>query len=339
MTNLSVLPTLPAADRRHFLGKSLRCALGAGGLLASNTLMLSCLSGCVPQTGIAAQPELVWGRRGLSDGRLMKPRAMVIDPSDQLYIVDMTGRIQIFDRDGNFLRGWRTPVIKQGKPTGLGFAKDGSLLVADTHYFRVLFYSSTGQLNESRTIGGEHGDAAGQFHFVTDVAEDRRGHFFVGQYGQVDRIQEFDPTGQFIRYWGSQGSQPGEFSRPQALLFDSSGLLWVADACNHRMQVFDVLSGGPPQLVDMWGRPGSAPGELQYPYGIDFDTDGTLLVAEFGNHRVQRFSRTGEPLEIWGHVGTGDGQFSSPWAVGIDSQRCMHVLDTMNHRVQRFVLA
>ena len=229
-------------------------------------------------------------------------------------------------------------MITQGKPTGLGFGNDGTLLVADTHYFRVLFYSTDGLLDESRTIGGEHGDAAGQFHFVTDVAQDQRGHFFVGQYGQVDRIQEFDPSGEFLRFWGSQGSRPGEFSRPQALLVDESGLLWVADACNHRLQVFDVRSKGEPELVAMWGQPGSEVGELQYPYGIDFDIDGTLLVAEFGNHRVQRFSRQGEPLEVWGEVGSQNGQFVSPWALAVDSQRNMHVLDTMNHRMQRFRL-
>ncbi len=301
---------------------------------------LCALPGCVPQSGVGALPDLVWGRRGLSDGRLMKPRAMVIGPQDLLYVVDMTGRIQVFDRDGNYLRGWRTPLIKQGRPTGLGFARDGTLLVADTHYFRVLFYSPTGELDESRSIGGEHGDDPGQFHFVTDVAEDNRGHFFIGQYGQVDRIQEFDPAGKFLRYWGTQGSGPGEFSRPQALLFDQDNLLWVLDACNHRVQVFDVLADtAEPKLVDMWGEAGAAIGQLQYPYGLDFDADGTLLIAEFGNHRIQRFSRTGEPLEVWGQVGTAEGQFSSPWALGIDSQRALHVLDTMNHRMQRFPLA
>jgi sugar lactone lactonase YvrE len=267
----------------------------------------------------------------------MKPRAMAIDRYDQLYIVDMTGRIQVFDGDGKYQRGWRTPIITQGKPTGLGFGGDGSLLVADTHYFRVLVYTPEGDLQPERTVGGENGDAPGQFHFVTDVVQDQRNHLLIGQYGQIDRIQEFTPDGQFLRAWGSQGSQPGEFSRPQALLIDSQGLLWIADACNHRIQVFDLTLPSP-ELVDMWGKPGSRPGQLQYPYGMDFDVDGTVLIAEFGNHRIQRFSRHGEPLELWGDAGKDAGLFDSPWALAIDSQRRMHVLDTMNHRVQRFQL-
>lgn len=334
-----ILPT-----RREFLRASASLVTTAKPLMALGTAAATAgaITGCVPaSSGDGKQPDLVWGRKGLKDGRLMKPRAMVLGPEDQLYIVDMTGRIQTFDRDGNFIRGWRTPEIKQGKPTGLGFGNDGSLLVADTHYFRVLYYDQLGNKDDARTIGGEHGDAPGQFHFVTDVVEDARGHFFVGQYGQIDRIQEFAPDGSFIRVWGSQGSQPGEFSRPQALLIDAQGLLWIADACNHRIQVFDVQqsSSQPPELVSIWGDSGSEPGKLQYPYGMDFDVDGTLLVAEFGNHRVQRFSRAGEHLESWGGVGSQPGQFLSPWALVIDSQRSLHVLDTMNHRVQRFQLA
>ncbi|MCA9179817.1 MAG: SMP-30/gluconolactonase/LRE family protein [Planctomycetales bacterium] len=307
--------------------RSLFAAAGVSTLLSAG--------GCVPQSRAKFQPDLVWGRRGFSDGRLLKPRAMAIDRLDQLYIVDMMGRIQVFDIDGNYVRGWRTPIITQGKPTGLAFANDGALLVADTHYFRMLVYSPFGELDGARTIGGENGDEPGQFHFVTDVAQAANGHYFIGQYGQIDRIQEFAPDGQFIRRWGSQGSEPEQFSRPQALLFDQQGLLWVADACNHRIQVFDV-SGSTPRLERIWGTCGSLPGELNCPYGMDFDHEGNLLVAEFGNHRVQRFTRDGQSLDMWGQAGSGPGLFNRPWALITDSKSNVHVLDTENHRVQRF---
>ena len=308
----------------------------AAGLIATTTALS--MTGCVPSTGANAVPDSVWGRKGLSDGKLMKPRAMTIDENDELYVVDITGRVQVFNADGEFQRNWNTPAIKQGRPTGLGVAIDGSILVADTHYYQVLVYSKDGELDTERTIGGEYGDGPSQFHFVTDVVQDKRGHFYVGQYGQIDRIQEFAPDGSYLREWGKQGSEPGEFSRPQAIECDKDGLVWIADACNHRIQVYDV-SGPKPELVKIWGKPGKEIGELQTPYGIAFDQDATLLVAEFGNHRIQRFSREGEPLEFWGSVGTDPGQLQNPWAVVVDSKRNMHVLDTMNHRLQRYSLS
>jgi DNA-binding beta-propeller fold protein YncE len=294
-------------------------------------------SGCVPQNEVGSVPDLMWGRMGTSEGRFQKARAVAISPKDELYIVDKMGRIQVFSIDGKYLRGWETPTIANGKPVGLGWSNDDLLMVADTHYFQVLFYTSTGELLADKAIGGEMGDAPGQFYFVTDIVQDKRGHYIVGQYGIDDRIQEFDPEGKFVRMFGSQGELPGQFSRPQGLELDSQGLLWVADSCNNRMQVFD-MSSTEPKLVDVWGTAGTEPGQLQTPYGLVFDQDGTLLVCEWGNHRIQRFTRDGESLEIWGGYGKDAGQLQRPWGIVIDSKRQLHVLDSENYRVQRFQL-
>ncbi len=313
-----------------------RCFLKSVTAAAISSLVGASIAGCQPKSNSGIRkPDLVWAKRGLSEGRLSKPRAMTIDARDNIYIVDMTGRIQVFDRDGNYLRGWRTPAIASGRPTGLGIGNDGSLLVADTHYFRVLFYTPDGELQDDRTIGGTFGDEPSQFHFVTDVVQNSKGHVLAGQYGQLDQIQEFDEQGKFVRRWGHQGSDIDGFARPQGLLLENDNRLWIADACNHRILVFDT-SGPEVHLEQCISGPGKLPGQLHYPYGIAFDTDGTFLVAEYGNHRVQRFSRSGESLEIWGGPGSDPGQFSSPWALALDSHRSIHVLDTLNHRVQRF---
>ena len=106
--------------------------------------------------------EKVWGRQGRSAGKLQKPRAMAIDGQDRLYIVDMTGRIQVFTTEGQYLFGWRTPKIDNGKPCGLSFDRGGNLVVSDTHYYRVLFYTPEGRLLEQKTIGGVHGNGPGE---------------------------------------------------------------------------------------------------------------------------------------------------------------------------------
>ena len=322
---------VPIGSRRDWLRTA-----GAGVGLAA-TLMS--VGGCVPSMAAERIPDLVWGRRGVaSDGLLFKPRAMTIDEKDEIYIVDLTG-------EGASLRYPTASTCEVGKLRWLNkesrwgwrLAMTVACIVSDTHYFRVLFYSRDGVLDETRTIGGVNGDLPGQFQFVTDTIQAKNGHYFVGHYGQSDMIQEFDEAGKFVRRWGSQGNEPGQFSRPQTLLLDKEGLLWIADACNHRIQVFDV-AGPEPKLERIWGAPGMAVGELQYPYGMDFDADGTLLIAEFGAHRVQRFSREGKSLEVWGSAGKLPGQFTNPWALIVDSRRRLHVLDTMNHRVQRFQL-
>ncbi len=300
---------------------------------------LACLvaaTGCLSQ-GPAGHPDLVWGRRGISAGRLQKPRAMAIDAQDQLYIVDMTGRIQVFSCDGQYLRGWRTPEIEYGKPSGLTFDRRGNLMVADTHYHRVLVYTPQGKLLEEETLGGSAGDGPGEFNFVTDAVEDSHGNYYVAEYGDCDRIQKFSPDGTFLLQWGGRGRAAGQFNRPNNLVVDQHDQIWVADACNHRIQVF-AIAGDQAELVQIWGTQGAAPGQLSYPYDLVLDGQGHVYVAEFGNHRVQKLTLDGKPVACWGVPGRQEGELSCPWALVLDSRQRVHVLDTYNHRVQRLRL-
>lgn len=259
---------------------------------------------------------------------------MAIDRDDQLYIVDMTARIQVFDTDGNHLRSWKTPYYENGKPSGLSFDRDGNLLVADTHYFRMLVYSPQGKLLNDKTIGGNSGNAPGEFGLVTDAVQDSQGNYYVAEYGEFDRIQKFSPDGKFLFQWGGHGSELEQFIRPQNLAVDENDHIWVADACNHRIQVFDATTDEA-RLVRSWGRAGSQPGQLKYPYDLVLDQEGHVYVCEFGNHRVQKFTVDGVSLGCWGTHGRSDGEVHSPWALVQDIRGRIHVLDTYNHRVQR----
>ncbi len=276
--------------------------------------------------------DKTWGRRGISDGRFQKPRAIATDADDNLYIVDMTARIQVFSPDGEFVRSWQTPTHVNGRPTGLSFDRQGRLLVADTHYYQVLIYSPQGELLEK--IGGTKGPELGQFGWVTDAVEDSQGNLYIAEYGEYDRIQKLSPDRTFLMQWGGHGSEPGQFVRPQGLKIDEQDHLWVADACNHRVQVFD----GQGQLLQMWGTAGSEPGQLYYPYDLVFDDDGNVYICEYGNHRVQKFTRDGQSLGCWGQHGREPGEMHNPWGLVRDHRGRVHVLDSSNHRVQRVVM-
>ncbi|HEY1599514.1 MAG TPA: NHL repeat-containing protein [Pirellulales bacterium] len=297
-------------------------------------LLIACLlaTGCGESTNTIGKLDVVWGRRGISDGRLQKPRAMAIDDQDHLYIVDMTARIQVFNPDGDFIRSWQTPVHTNGRPTGISIDRQGRVLVADTHYFRVLIYSQLGEMLEQ--IGGTEGPGPGEFGWVTDAVQDRQGNMYISEYGEYDRIQKLAPDGTFLLQWGGHGAEPGQFSRPQDLVIDEQDRIWVTDACNHRIQVFDTEG----KLLFMWGTAGAAPGELYYPYDLVFDDAGNVYICEYGNHRVQKFTRAGESLGCWGHEGRGPGELHNPWAVVRDSKGRIYVLDTNNHRVQRVLM-
>jgi streptogramin lyase len=308
-------------SRRHFLKTSLGC-----GLLA--------ISGCQSDTGGASDVEAIWGKRGLSNGKFHKPRAMTVDAQGNTYVVDMTARIQVFDPEGRYLRQWQTPICEQGRPTGLSVDRLGRVMVADTHYFRVLFYSPDGELDPSATIGGTHGTGPGEFGFVTDIVEDKEGNFFVSEYGVSDRIQKFTADGQFVCQWGGHGGEPGQFERPQSLGIDSSGQIWVCDACNHRLQVFRC-TGENVELIRVIGRQGNAAGEFQYPYGMVIDPDDRIWVSEFGGHRIQRLDPSGNSQLVWGKAGRNPGELANPWAIAQHKDGGLLIVDSGNHRIQK----
>jgi len=289
--------------------------------------------GCIDSGSSAGRVDAVWGRRGISDGRFQKPRAMAIDDQDRLFVVDMTARIQVFTAEGEFLYGWQTPDHSVGKPSGLSFDRQGRLLVADTHYYRLLIYSPTGELEQ--IIGGTHGERPGEFGFVTDAVQDSKGNYYIAEYGDYDRIQKFTTDGEFLLEWGGHGSEPGQFVRPQNLAIDAEDRIWVVDACNHRVQIFDTEG----TLLEIWGEQGSEPGRMYYPYDLVLGDDDTVYICEFGNHRVQKFTRGGRSLGVWGHEGRREpGELFNPWALVRDSQGRLDVLDTNNHRMQRVLM-
>lgn len=298
------------------------------------------LSGCTPFES-SSEAELVWGRRGLSEGRFLKPRAISIDRFDQLYICDTTGRIQVFDRDGNWLRQWSTPETANGRPTGMtmwqpdpdGAPEDDVLLVADTHYYRMLVYTREGERRKDLEIGGEPGVGNGEFAFVTDAIADKQGNFYISEYGDSDRIQKFAPDGTFLYQWNGSGTPDGRFRRPQSLDIDGD-VLWVTDALNHRIQRFSLKSDQP-EFIDSFGKLGSDPGQFHYPYGLFVLEDGGAMICEYGNQRITRVDAGGAFLGSWGTPGVGSGQLDDPWSLVVDSQDRVHVLDSENHRIQR----
>lgn len=275
-------------------------------------------------------PELVWGKRGVMPGDIVRPRAATVDHNGDIYLVDFTARIQRYHADGTYAGvTWQTPDYRNGRPSGLGTDRDGNILVCDSHYHCVRTYSPEGQL--LRTIGGEAGTGAGQFGYVSDCIQDSDGFYYLAEFGQNDRITKLDSEGRFVSTWGTSGIEPGQFQRVRSLAIGPDDLIYIADACNHRIQVFTKTG----EFVRTFGQAGDKIGEFSYPYDLCFNAKGDLYVVERGNMRVQKLTKEGLPLGSWGGPGAGKGQFADPWALVVDKNGKVQVVDTENHRVQR----
>jgi DNA-binding beta-propeller fold protein YncE len=209
---------------------------------------------------------------------------------------------------------------------------------------------------------GQRGTNAGQFMLPRAVAVNSHDEIYVSEYGVTERVQRFalgtsasrpanlagselagadggissgsdSTTGQFLNSFGHAGNQPGELNRAEGLFVDRSGQLYVADSCNHRIEIFSREGN----FIRAYGKAGSGKGELSYPYDICVDGAGRQYVCEFGNSRIQVFDAQDQPIEIIGGPGAGPGQFSNPWSIALDSAGNLYVADALNHRVQKLI--
>lgn len=291
---------------------------------------MAALPGCM-RRGIDTPPLRIWGSAGLHEGDLHMPREIAFSPDGaELYLLDRSQRVQVFTPNGDYLRGWSTPPGRNGNPRGLDVDAAGRLYVADTHNSQVIVYSHEGR--EIRRWGS-YGRAPGEFVSVTDVAVSPDGTVWTCEYGaRSDRLQQFDLKGRPLRVVCSYGSEAAQLSRPQSLIIDRSGSIYVADAVNHRVQIF--TSEG--ELKAIHGTPGERPGSLRYPYGLSLAKEGGVYVAEFGNSRLSRLSQEGVLSFLLGGPGHRPGQFDHPWGVSQSPSGEIYVADTMNYRVQVF---
>ena len=90
------------------------------------------------------------------------------------------------------------------------------------------------------------------------------------------------------------------------------------------------------------GQTGSGEGQLSLPRGVAHVPDGTLFVADTGNHRIQHLAADGSVLATWGSFASLDqgeapgGTFNEPWGIAAAPDGTVYVADTWNHRIQHF---
>lgn len=300
-------------------------------LLRILLVILACaiVTGC----GDPRKPDAIWCEAGMGPCEVVYPRAISYDTfDDSFFIIDRQARVQHLDHAGKYIGEWRMPMWQMGKPVGVAIGPDKNVYIPDTHYHRVMVYSPTGKLLRQ---WGSEGRGPGQFIYPTDLAWDSKGHIFVSEYGDNDRVQVFDPSvdpPKLLYQFGTFGQGPGQFSRPQSMVMDHD-ILYITDSCNHRLDVFKADG----TFVRSMGSVGQGLGQYRFPYGLAEDAEGHLIVCEFGNNRVQLVDKeTGQGLKIWGGGGREPGKLAYPWGVAVDKKDRVVAVDAGNNRLQVF---
>jgi len=171
------------------------------------------------------------------------------------------------------------------------------------------------------------------------VAWDREGNIYVADgagngIGNA-RVAKFDKDAHFIKSWGQRGTEPGQFNSLRGIALDAQGNVYVADAGNKRIQVFDG-NGTPKAQISNVGVPAAiciTSGAHQYIYSSNSNDAESL-----DNGEIYKLELDGRVVGKFGRAGRLPKEFNMVNAIDCRNENEILVGELGNWRVQKVTL-
>jgi len=163
-----------------------------------------------------------WGEGGSGDGQFNELSGIAIGSNGWVFVSESgNNRIQVFTRDGAFVRKWGSVGSATGQfshPYGLASDGNGAIFVADTGNNRIQVFAEDGTYLRSWPCPSPRAIA---------YADD--GRVYVADDANK-KIRSFEADGTAVAAWGAAGTLIGQFGDLQGLAIGQNGRVYVADS-------------------------------------------------------------------------------------------------------------
>ncbi|MFA7237562.1 MAG: 6-bladed beta-propeller, partial [Phycisphaeraceae bacterium] len=280
-----------------------------------------------PVSGGQAFGEALFGKEPARS--MLTPFALCADGKDRLFVADSNAQcVHVFNFNTREYQRWVTPkdAPQFAQPVAVAYDPVGRVIVADSVFGGLFvfddqgnFQSVIGQSSLQRPCGLTIHPTTRQL-FVTDAG--------------LHQLLILTPDGTLMAKLGQRGPAPlpANFNFPTSVAISPDGTIYVCDALNFRIQVFN------PDLtfVRAFGIKGDVPGSFSQPKALATDSDGHLYVIDSHFEAVEIFDPQGHVLLSFGEEGRAPGQFWLPTGIFIDAHNRIYIADSYNRRVQVF---
>jgi DNA-binding beta-propeller fold protein YncE len=178
--------------------------------------------------------ELGFGGRGIGRGKFDYPVDIAVDSEENIYVIDQgNGRIQKFDKDGDFILKWGKRGAKEGefkKPASIYIDSDDMIYVVDSFNHRIQKFDTEGVFISSVGILGSRVE---RFNMPNDIGFDRHNYLYVADT-RNNRIQKFTDSWSFKKEFGRLGPKDIKF------VDYKFGFMYVTSFSNCVVQRFDL---------------------------------------------------------------------------------------------------
>lgn len=227
----------------------------------------------------------------------------------KIYISDRTFKkiliIDLVKNEFNYIRDEKAGAL--GEPAGIWVTEDDYKYVADMQRKQIVVFDDNN--NFFRAYGEND-----QFGKPIDVAV-YQNKIYVCDFDKHQIIVVDKDLGKTIHEIGGLGIEEGRFHKPTYVITDKEGYIYVNDAFNFRVQMFDPEGN----FQKTFGYQGDTIGAFARPKGLDIDRDGHLYVVDTAFENVQIFeNKTTDLLLFFGGFGPAPGSMYLPNGIYID---------------------
>jgi len=273
-------------------------------------------------------PEFKFAVYGGEHNKLIKPMAVFYDNKEKkIYVSNTEGHtIEVFNSEGKHLLafgGYGKGPGKLSFPYGIGLTSAGDVVVAEAGNFRVQKFSPKGEY-KGLVLGqpNDHG-----IQKPGPLVIDAKDNIYIGDLSG-NKAVILDSAGNLVKTFSGVRYPHG------IALDEDKGLLYITDAGNGAVKVFEIEGSGGEPLDTVSGYPnevGSA--NFSIIRGVALDQQQRLYVVDSFSSTVNVFRTDGIFLFRFGGQGYEDNTLLYPNGIDIGEDGRIYIADWANNRV------